>query len=305
MVRPRPIVKGSRSRTSALSLSQAAPAIQGIGATLGYCALAALSLLSLLLLFPIVAMRQWWRGWHPLPPPGPPPYGGRLVILIPVRNEAATIGPVVAAVPRAEVEALGFEPWVVVVDDGSTDGSGVVARTAGADEVIRHAQSLGLGAAVRTGLTAARLGGASAAVYLDGDGEYQPRAIPQVAGPVLRGEADYVLGSRFLGRREGMRLERTLGNIFFTALTVGLTGRWLTDGQTGYRAFSRRALEGVEIIHDYNYAQVLTLGLLKKGMRMAEVPIDYRAREMGTSFIRGPEYCGRVLFAIVRQLLRP
>src|SRR5688572_29403627 len=85
-------------RSSVKSLPHLARPARGIGATLGYCALAALSLLTLLVLFPIVVVRQWWRAWHPLPPPGPPRAGGRVAIVIPVRNEAATIGAVVAAV---------------------------------------------------------------------------------------------------------------------------------------------------------------------------------------------------------------
>ncbi len=101
-----------------------------------------------------------------------------------------------------------------------------------------------------------------------------------------------------------MSLHRRLGNYAFTALLMLLTRRRITDGQTGMRAFSREAARRAEIIHDYNYAQVLTLDLLRKGMRMEEVPIRYRVSEHGESFIRW-SYPARVLPAIWRELRGP
>ncbi len=126
--------------------------------------------------------------------------------------------------------------------------------------------------------------------------------IPDMLAPIENGTADYVLGSRYLGSRNGQRPIRLLGNLAFTALLCLASGRVISDGQTGLRAFSRRALECAEIIHDYNYAQVLTLDLLRKGMRLAEVPIDYQVRANGTSFI-GPEYLWRVPSAMLKEML--
>jgi hypothetical protein len=81
-----------------------------------------------------------------------------------------------------------------------------------------------------------------------------------------------------------------------------LCGRYISDGQTGFRAFSRRALDVAEIIHDYNYAQVLTLDLLRKGMRLAEAPVSYRRRRQGTSFISA-QYLWRVPAGMAREVL--
>ena len=92
-----------------------------------------------------------------------------------------------------------------------------------------------------------------------------------------------------------------MGNMFFTATLSLAAGRSISDGQTGFRAFSRQALDRAEIIHDYNYAQVLTLDLLKKGMRLREVPIDYQRRRKGRSFI-GPAYLWRVPVGMARHL---
>ncbi len=122
---------------------------------------------------------------------------------------------------------------------------------------------------------------------------------------MLAGEADYVLGNRFPHARRVMRFSRWWGNRAFTLGMCLLTGRRLRDAQTGFRAFSARALAAAEIIHDYNYAQVLTLDLLRKRLRLAQVEIHYRARAQGTSFIRYRTYARRVLPAIARELLAP
>jgi hypothetical protein len=223
-----------------------------------------------------------------------------VVLIIPAYDEAEALPTVLAAIPSAQ--ELGYPLRVVVVDDGSRDGTAAVARSMGA-EVIIHERNQGLGAALRSGLHRARDLGARAAVYLDADGEYDPREIPRLLAPVLAGRADYVLGSRFKGRLEGMSSIRRIGNL---ALSLGLSflaGRRISDGQTGFRAFSRHALEVAEIIHDYNYAQVLTLDLLGKGMRLVEVPVSYRRRQNGRSFIRYPHYVWKVVPAIVREML--
>ena len=165
----------------------------------------------------------------------------------------------------------------------------------------RTSDSRGLGAALRTGLEHARDAGYAAAVYLDGDGEYDAAELERVLEPVARGRADYVLGSRFLGEREGMTWHRDLANRATTALLATLMGTVLTDGQTGYRAFSARALRAARINHDYNYAQVLTLSLWGAGIEPVEVPISYRRRSGGRSFVSYPEYLARVAPALWRQ----
>ena len=101
-----------------------------------------------------------------------------------------------------------------------------------------------------------------------------------------------------------MKLYRRLGNLAFTTLLVLLTRRWMTDGQTGMRAFSRGDASAAEIIHDYNYAQVLTLDLFRKGFVLEEVPIRYRLREHGASFVNW-RYPAKVLPAIWRELRAP
>jgi len=225
----------------------------------------------------------------------------RIAVVVPAKDEGSTIGAVLDGI--SEVSVPGHDLHPIVVDDGSTDATAAIARGRGA-EVVTHPGNRGLGAAVRTGLRAAVASGAIAVAYLDADLEYAPGDIPKLVEPVISGRADYVLGSRFRGGVRGMRLYRRIGNYAFTALLVLLTGARITDGQTGMRAFSREVADRAEIVHDYNYAQVLTLDLLRKGFRLEEVPIRYRVREHGESFIRW-SYPAKVLPAIWREMRSP
>jgi len=221
----------------------------------------------------------------------------RCLAVVVARDEEPRLAAVLDGVPAT---ACGMPVDLLVVDDGSRDATADVARAAGA-RVLSHATSRGLGAALRAGLALARDEGYAAAVYLDGDGEYDSRELARVLDPVARGRADYVLGSRFLGERDGMAWHRDLANRASTALLGTLMGTVLSDGQTGYRGFSARALRMAEISHDYNYAQVLTLSLWGRRISPVEVPITYRRRVGGASFVRYPEYLVKVAPALWRQ----
>jgi hypothetical protein len=227
----------------------------------------------------------------------PVPSGERCLAIVVARDEEAGVGGVLAGIPR---EACGMTVDRLLVDDGSRDRTPEIARAHGT-HVLSHPSSRGLGAALRTGLEYARDHDYHAAVYLDGDGEYAPAAIPRLLAPVASGRAHYVLGSRFLGERDGMSWHRSLANRALSALLGTLMDTVISDGQTGQRAFSRHALRHARIRHDYNYAQVLTLSLWGAGIDPAEVPIDYSRRADGRSFVRYPEYLLRVAPALWRE----
>jgi Glycosyl transferase family 2/Type I phosphodiesterase / nucleotide pyrophosphatase/Sulfatase len=229
--------------------------------------------------------------------PAQPAHARRCLAIVVARNEESAVGDVLAGIPR---EACGMRVDPLLVDDGSRDATPLIGRRLGA-RVVSHESSRGLGAALRTGLELARDEGYGAAVYLDGDGEYAPADFERVLEPVARGRANYVLGSRFLGPREGMSWHRTIANRAASALLGSLMGTVVGDGQTGYRALSARALATARIRHDYNYAQVLTLSLWGAGIEPVEVPISYRRRTDGRSFVRYPEYFARVAPAIWRE----
>lgn len=221
-----------------------------------------------------------------------------VAVIMPAYNEAENLPSTLARIPRRQRPDLR----VIVVDDGSSDGTPRIAQEHGADVVVSHGHNRGLGAALRTGLATANEMDARAVVYVDADGEYPPEQIPDLLTPIESDSADYVLGSRYLSGRPSQRLLRRIGNFALTGALCLATGSRITDGQTGFRAFSRRALECAEIIHDYNYAQGLTLDLLKKGMRLREVPVTYSPRTKGGSFI-GPQYLWRVPSGMLREML--
>jgi len=221
-----------------------------------------------------------------------------IVLFMPAYNEAATVGSVIARVPR---QIVGRRVVTIVVDDGSSDETAELGRAAGA-EVVRISPNRGLGAAVRTGLQEALTHDPVVISFCDADGEYAPEELENLVRPILDGEADYVAGSRFLGRIDRMHPHRRLGNVILTWLLSWVARRPISDGQTGYRALSRRAAESAEIIHDFNYAQVLTLDLLAKGMGYAEVPISYSFRTAGESFVKVGRYLRSVVPAVYREV---
>ena len=225
---------------------------------------------------------------------------GPVVFVLPAHNEEAALPAVLDAIARADIP----NSRAIVVDDGSTDATASIAELLGA-LVVRHPRNRGLGAALRTGLAAARDLRPRAVVYLDADGEYDPADARTLLAPIEAGTADYVTGSRFpaarAGAPDGMPISRRIANTMFSALLSLLSGHRITDGQSGMRAFSPRALEVAEIVHDYNYAQVLTLDLLHKGIRMTEVPITYRRRQHGRSFVSA-EYLWRVPLGMAREM---
>jgi hypothetical protein len=222
---------------------------------------------------------------------------GRCLAIVVARDEQATVSAVLAGIPA---RARGMPVDLLLVDDGSRDATARIGREQGA-RVVSHESSCGLGAALRTGLAVARDDGYAAAVYLDGDGEYFAADFERVLEPVARGRADYVLGSRFVGERKGMSWHRSLANRAASALLGTLMATVISDAQTGYRAFSARALRAARISHDYNYAQVLTLSLWGEGIEPVEVPIRYERRTNGRSFVRYPEYFARVAPAVWRE----
>lgn len=203
---------------------------------------------------------------------------GRLALIIPALNEAEAIAEVLRAVPPGVVDD------VVVVDNGSTDGTGDVARALGA-RVVREPRR-GYGAACAAGLRACV--GAEVLVYLDGDRSDDPRDLPLVLAPLLRGEADLVLGSRVLGVREAGALppHQRAGNIVATRLVRLLYGLRLSDIGS-FRAIRRERLLALGVAHPtYGWPVEMVVKAARRGYRIAEVPITYH-RRIGVSKVGG------------------
>lgn len=224
-----------------------------------------------------------------------------VLLFMPARDEADSVA---AVVRRAPSLVCGHPVTCVVVDDHSSDATARLAAEAGA-RVVANRGPGGLGAAVRLGLRDAVEHGAVAVAFCDADGEYAPEELEALVAPILAGDADYVVGSRFTGHIHRMTRLRRLGNRVLTLTLARLAGRPITDGQSGYRALSAAAAAAAEVAHDYNYAQVLTLDLLRRGFRYAEVPISYSFRKHGRSFVRLDRYLRHVVPSVARLLRSP
>ena len=231
----------------------------------------------------------------------PPAPGAPVVLVLPAHDEQETVAAVVA---RAPGSVHGRPVRVIVVDDGSSDATAARAAAAGA-RVVSLPVNRGLGAAVRRGLSEGVAEGAAAIAFCDADGEYAPEELGAMVAPILAGRADYVTGSRFDGDIARMLPHRRLGNRVLTAALSVVARRRISDGQSGYRALSPAAAADAEIVHDFNYAQVLTLDLLGKGYVFEEIPISYRFREHGRSFVRLLPYLRRVVPAIHAEINGP
>ena len=229
---------------------------------------------------------------------GPAEAGRPIVLFMPALNEEKAVGKCIRRVPA---EIAGHPVHTLIIDDGSTDRTAQIATDTGA-EVVSFGETRGLGAGVRFGLEHAMTHNPVAVAFCDADEEYPPEELENLVTPILEGEADYVVGSRFLGTIEHMRPHRRLGNFVLTKLVAFLSRTPVTDGQSGYRAFSPEAASSAEIIHDFNYAQVITLDLIAKGFRYQEVGITYRFRTSGKSFIKLGPYLRRVIPAVAREL---
>ena len=221
-----------------------------------------------------------------------------VLLFLPAFNEEDAVADCINRVPDT---VCGLNVDCLVIDDGSTDGTAIEAKQAGA-EVISLETNQGLGAAVRVGLSEGVKRKSSAVIFADADGEYPPEELEYLVNPIIQGKADYVVGSRFLGDIEFMRPHRRFGNHVLTKILSLIARRKITDGQSGYRAFSPRAAASAEVIHDFNYAQIITLDLLAKGYIYLEVPISYHFRTTGESFIKLFPYLRKVVPAVYKEL---
>jgi len=192
--------------------------------------------------------------------------GSRVVVAIPAHNEDRFIGSLVLKLRAQHRDVL-------VVDDGSTDATSTVAEAAGAI-VVRHPANLGKAAAVQTAFEHARVAGADVLVILDGDSQHDPADVDRLAEPVLSGEADMVVGSRFAGVRSRIPGWRIVGQRALTLATNMGSGLHLSDSESGYRAFSRRALNEMRFRRNgFAIEPETQFEAKQRGWKVAEVPI--------------------------------
>ena len=198
--------------------------------------------------------------------------GHKIVAVIPAYNEERFIGSVV-------LKARQYADAVVVVDDGSTDATGEIAEAAGAI-VVRHEHNLGKGVALNTAFHKVLELAPDVVVTLDGDAQHLPAEVSNVAGPVLRDEADIVVGSRYLRRTHATPRHRVLGHWAMTLLTNLISGIRLTDSQSGFRAFSPRAIQAISFRSiGFSVESEMQFLAREHNLRVVEVPVTIRYKD--------------------------
>jgi glycosyltransferase involved in cell wall biosynthesis len=200
-----------------------------------------------------------------------------VVVVIAAYEEEASIGGVLDELPP---EVCGLPVSSIVVVDGDTDGTASVARDHDA-YVCAFPTNRGQGAAFRVGYALARGGGARFIVTTDADGQYVGSEIGTLLAPIVAGEVDFAVGSRWLGRQETTDPVRRLGSRLFARLATMLTGQPITDTSSGFRAMTAEVTESVTLRQPQYQASELLMEALAKGFRFVEVPMTMRKRSHG------------------------
>ncbi len=200
----------------------------------------------------------------------------KLIIIIPSYNEAETIGAVIERIPKTLPGLDQVE--VVVIDDGSTDRTAEIARSAGAT-IVSHARNRGVGSAFNTGLDKALEMGADIMVNIDADGQFSPDEIPLLIAPILAQEADFVSGDRFTcqgnhtKRPHAMPKAKYWGNLVMARLVSSLSSQKFRDVSCGFRAYSREAMLWLNLTGKFTYTQESFLDFTYKGLEIKSVPV--------------------------------
>lgn len=202
-----------------------------------------------------------------------------VMVLVPALNEERNLELLLPRIPRT---AGDREIGVLVLDDGSTDGTGSVAKSYGC-LVARNSVNRGQGAAFRIGYTIMRRAGVEFAVTMDGDNQHRPEDLPAMLEPLLDGTADFVIGSRALGSHDPSSSLRSAGVVLLSRMISLLSGLRITDCSSGYRAFRMSAMSRMDLREDQYQTSEVILEAAKKGLRITEVPIHINLRTHGTS----------------------
>ncbi len=205
----------------------------------------------------------------------------KILVTIPAYNEGKTIGMLIQKIKKV-LDGKKYNHEIMVVDDGSTDNTRDVAERAGA-EVFSHQRNFGLAETFRTEMERVAKKKADVIVHIDADMQYLPEEMPSLLEPIAEGKADLVLGSRFLGKIEKMPLIKKWGNRAFSRVITNITGIKITDGQTGFRAFTKKVAEEIKITSTHTYTQEMIIRAVKNKYRIKEVPVTFKKREGGGS----------------------
>jgi glycosyltransferase involved in cell wall biosynthesis len=221
----------------------------------------------------------------------------KLSVIVPVFNEIYTIEDLIK-----RVQAVGLADEIVLVDDASTDGTSEILKRLAKQKSIKllsHEKNQGKGAAIRTGLQAVK---GDLVLIQDADLEYDPRDYPALLRPIEEGLSDVVYGSRFLGAaRRPILFWNMLANRLLTLLTNVLYNNILTDMETGYKLFKRDVIMSIPFhSNKFNFEPEITAKLLKRKVRIFEVPITFNPRDYSEGKKIGIADAFQALWALIK-----
>jgi hypothetical protein len=209
----------------------------------------------------------------------PERFRDRVAVVVPAYNEEDSIGEVL---PRIPATVCGVGTAVLVVDDGSRDRTGDIARAHGAS-VARHVINRGGGAALRTGYRLMADSAALVVVTIDADGQHLPEEMSRLVGPVLDGEVDVAHGSRVIGHAEPGAFSRELGIVFFNRMVSFITRTKVSDCSNGYRAVRASVLPQLVLRQEQFHTSEFMIEAIKRGVPAKEVPVTVVRRLHGHS----------------------
>lgn len=225
----------------------------------------------------------------------------RLMVAIPAFNESKTIQEVIKKIPKRLPSIKSVK--IVVIDDGSSDKTSFVSSKYKV-RIVRHIINRGLGAALKTAFTIAKSSYTDILVTIDADGQHDPENIRRLIAPIINKRADVVIGSR-LKKNKHMPVERKIINYCANVATFFLTGIWSSDSQSGFRAFSRNAINKINLITQRMEVSSEIFGQVKKNkLRLKEVSInpiytEYSLKK-GQSITNAPNVFYKLLIRIFR-----
>ena len=229
----------------------------------------------------------------------------RILAIVPAYNEEHSISKVIE-----DLRSIELPLDILIVNDGSTDNTSVVARQTGNVKVIDLTLNLGIGGAVQTGFIYACQNNYDIAIQFDGDAQHVASEIEKIVSPVISGEADVVIGSRFLENRSNYKTDfvRKLGIIIFQVVISILNRKKITDCTSGFRAYNKKAIKLLSDYYPVDYPEPeAVILLLRNGFVLKEVMVEMKQRWNGISSISlfdGVYYMIKVLLAIFMTVLR-
>jgi glycosyltransferase involved in cell wall biosynthesis len=222
----------------------------------------------------------------------------KLIVQIPCLNEADTLPATLAEIPR-RIDGVD-EVEILVIDDGSTDGTSDVARRHGVEHVLRSTRSRGLAATFKTGFETALKLGADIIVNTDADNQYPGADIPRLVAPILRGEADMVIGDRRVRQVDHFSFTKKMLQSLGSWVVRRVSGTRVRDTTSGFRAFSRQAAQKFNLVSDYTYTLETIIQAGKKRLAIAQIEIEPRKTRPSRLIRSNWDYVKRSAATIVR-----